>query len=185
MSFGGVLALALALAMDATAVAGARGLAAPVVRARDAVLVGLLFGGAQALMPALGWLLGARLGPVIAAWDHWVAFVLLVGIGGKMLWEAAHADGAGERGGFRLGDLLVLALATSVDAFAAGITLPMLGAPLLLSLVTIGVTTAVLSAAAVPLGRRFAARWGRRLDALGGVALILLGVKILVQHLRA
>ena len=183
MSFGGVLALALALAMDATAVAGARGLAAPVVRPRDALLVGLLFGGAQALMPALGWLLGDRLGPWVADWDHWVAFVLLAGIGAKMLWEARQPAAAAE-GGLQLRVLLVLALATSVDAFAAGITLPMIGAPLLLSLVTIGVTTALLSAGALLLGRRFGARWGRRLDALGGVALILLGVKILVQHLR-
>jgi putative Mn2+ efflux pump MntP len=184
MSFGAVLALALALAMDATAVAGARGLAAPVVRLRDAVLVGALFGGAQALMPALGWLLGDRLGPAVARWDHWIAFVLLVGIGLKMLWGARQPQPASE-GGFQLRLLLVLAFATSVDAFAAGITLPMIGAPLLLSLVTIGVTTAVLSGAAVLLGRRFGARWGRRLDALGGAVLILLGVKILIQHLQS
>jgi manganese efflux pump family protein len=183
MSFGGVLALAVALAMDATAVAGARGLAAPEVRLRHALLVGVLFGGAQALMPALGWLLGDRLGPWVAAWDHWVAFVLLAGIGVKMLWEARQPPASGA-GGFQLRVLLVLALATSVDAFAAGITLPMIGAPLLLSLVTIGLVTALLSAGAVLLGRRFGARWGRRLDALGGAALILLGVKILVQHLR-
>jgi len=183
MSFGGVLALALALAMDATAVAGARGLAAPVVRLRDALLVGGLFGGAQALMPAIGWLLGDRLGPWVADWDHWVAFALLAGIGTKMLWEARQPAAAAD-GGLQLRVLLALALATSVDAFAAGITLPMIGAPLVLSLVTIGVTTALLSAAAVLLGRRFGARWGRRLDALGGTALILLGVKILVQHLR-
>ena len=184
MSFGGVLALALALAMDATAVAGARGLAAPVVRLRDALLVGGLFGGAQAGMPALGWLLGDRLGDRIARWDHWVAFVLLVGIGLKMLWEARQRRPGSAAGGFQLRVLLVLALATSLDAFAAGITLPMLGAPLMLSLVTIGVTTALLSGAAVLLGRRFSARWGNRLDALGGTVLILLGVKILVQHLR-
>jgi putative Mn2+ efflux pump MntP len=188
VSFAGLLVLALGLAMDATAVAAARGLAAPVVHVRHALLVGGLFGGAQALMPLLGYLLGARLGPAIARWDHWLAFALLAGIGGKMLWEArgSHSEEApaptGDPFGLRI--LLVLALATSIDAFAAGITLPLLNAPLSLSLITIGVTTAVLSGAAVFLGRHFGSKLGRRLDALGGAVLVGLGVKILVEHLR-
>ncbi len=192
MRFAGVLTLALGLAMDATAVAAARGMAAKVVRLRHALLVGLLFGGAQAVMPLLGWLFGAKVGPVIAAWDHWIAFALLGGIGAKMLWEA-RGDGDGETpeaaaAPFGLRVLAVLAVATSIDAFAAGITLPLLNAPLGLSLATIGVTTFVLSAAAVfvghHVGARAGARLGRGLDALGGVALIGLGAKILVDHLR-
>jgi putative Mn2+ efflux pump MntP len=184
-----LLALAVGLAMDATAVAAARGIAAPTVRVRDGLMVGLLFGGAQAVMPLAGWAIGDWIGPVVSAWDHWIAFSLLAALGVKMLWEARRTTGSattGRRGDpFALGPLLVLAIATSLDAFAVGITLPLLGAPFALSLVTIGVTTAVLSGAAVFLGRRFAAHLGRRLDTVGGLVLIALGVKILVEHLRA
>jgi manganese efflux pump family protein len=186
VSFAAVLTLALGLAMDATAVAAARGLAAPVVHVRHALAVGTLFGGAQALMPLLGYLLGDRLGPLIARWDHWVAFVLLAGIGAKMLWEARSAgeEVRPDTAPFAPRVLLILALATSIDAFAAGITLPMIGAPLALSLATIGITTAVLSGAAVFVGRHFGNKLGRKLDVAGGVVLIGLGVKILVEHLR-
>jgi putative Mn2+ efflux pump MntP len=189
VTFGGILALALGVAMDATAVAAARGLAAPVVRVRHAVGVGLAFGGAQALMPLGGWLVGDRLGRLVSAWDHWIAFGLLTAIGAKMLWEARAAatseagSEAGDPFGLRL--ILVLAIATSIDAFAVGVTLPIIGAPLALSIVTMGVTTALLSGAAVLLGRRFGARLGRRLDVAGGLIIIALGVKILVEHLRA
>ena len=189
MHFAAILALSLGLAMDATAVAAARGLAVPRVLPRHVVMVAALFGGSQALMPLLGWLVGSVVGPTVQAWDHWIAFVLLVAIGGKMLWEARGTAGDGDAPkpgdpfGWRV--MLVLAIATSIDAFAVGITLPMLHAPLLLSLVTIGVTTAVLSALGLHAGRRFGALLGPRLDLVGGLVLIGLGVKILVEHLRA
>jgi manganese efflux pump family protein len=187
MSFGGILALAVGLAMDATAVAAARGLAAPAVRLRHAAMVAALFGVAQAAMPLLGWLLGSLIGPLVSAWDHWIAFALLSATGAKMLWEARGTESEKDpaRGGdpFRLRVIVALAIATSIDAFAVGVTLPMLGAPLVLSLLTIGVTTALLSGLAVFLGRRFGAYFGRRLDALGGLVLIGLGVKILIAHL--
>jgi putative Mn2+ efflux pump MntP len=188
LSFASILLLAVGLAMDATAVAAARGLAVPRVRLRHVVLVALFFGGFQALMPFLGWLVGVRLGALVRAWDHWLIFALLAGLGGKMLWEA-RVDTPADRepdGGdpFGLWVMLVLAIATSIDALAVGATLPMLGAPLARSLVTIGVTTAVLSAGGLYAGRRFGALLGRRLDALGGLVLIGLGVKILVEHLQ-
>lgn len=173
--------------MDATAVAAARGCAAPLIRARHLVRIGLLFGGFQALMPFFGWMVGSSLGPLVAAWDHWIVFALLTAIGSKMLLDARSTPDAPlpPEGLFRVRVLVLLALATSIDAFAAGITLPMLGAPLLLSLVTIGVTTALLSAGGVLLGRWFGRALGRRLDAVGGVVLVLFGVKILVEHLSA
>lgn len=187
MSFGAILLLAFGLAMDAMAVSAARGLATPEIRPRHLLLVATFFGGFQALMPLLGWLVGSWIGPFVEAWDHWVAFALLGAIGGKMLWEARQANAESRRSeqdlfGFKV--LLLLAVATSIDALAIGITLPMLNAPLLLSLVTIGVTTAVLSAAGLFAGRRFGAALGKRLDVAGGLVLIGLGVKILVQHLR-
>jgi putative Mn2+ efflux pump MntP len=194
---GSVFLLAIGLSMDAMAVAAARGLAAPVIRAKHVWLVALFFGGFQALMPALGHLLGTSVGDVVAAYDHWIAFVLLGGIGGKMLWEArtesseegdddgddgAPRPGASEAELFGLRVMFILAVATSIDAFAAGITLPLLSAPVLVSLTVIGLTTAVLSALGLFAGRRFGAHLGPRLDALGGVVLIGLGGKILYEH---
>jgi putative Mn2+ efflux pump MntP len=189
-SFASIAALALGLAVDATAAAAACGVAAPAVRARHFALVAVYFGGFQALMPLLGWLLAAWIGPAIAAWDHWLAFVLLGGIGAKMI----HGAGRGARGGasegpaadpFRAKLLLGLAVATSIDALAAGITLPLFEVPIPISLATIGAITAVAAALGLAAGRRLGARVGRGLDALGGAVLIGLGAKILLEHLAA
>ena len=183
-----ILSLALALSMDAMAVAAARGLAAVSVRARDAITIGLFFGGAQALMPLLGWWLGAQVGERLAAWDHWIAFVLLAFIGAKMIKEALSDDDndAPEAAPFAPGALLVLAIATSIDAFAAGVTLPVLGVPPIPTIAAIGVVTALLSAGAAlgarSLARHFGARFAPRLEILGGVVLIGLGIKVLVEH---
>lgn len=187
MTFGSIFLLALGLSMDAAAVSAARGLATPKVLPKHVLLVAGFFGGFQALMPLLGWLLGSRIGPLIQAWDHWIAFVLLAGIGGKMIWETTQDEEEGEtpKDLYGLKVMTLLAIATSVDALAVGITLPMLGAPLGLSLVTIGVTTAVLSALALFAGKRFGAVLGQRLDLVGGLVLIGLGVKILVEHLTS
>lgn len=181
MSYPQILLLAVGLALDAMAVAAARGHAGNEGRFRDVVVLALLFGGAQAVMPALGWSIGREMGPWIEAVDHWFAFLVLGALGTKMLLEARSPDAPKHPAG--LSTLLALALATSVDAFAAGIMLPLLGAPFLLSIVTIGLVTSVLSATGVVLGRRFGSMFGRRLDALGGVVLIALGLKILIEHL--
>lgn len=183
-----ILVLSAGLAMDATAVAAARGVVANRVRIRDALLVGALFGSAQALMPAAGWLLGDVVGPAVKSVDHWIACVLLAGVGGKMLWEARGNDDDSDDGvaadqAFALKGLLVLALATSIDAFAVGITLPMLNAPFALSLVTIGVVTFVLSAVAVLVGKKLGTMVGAKLEVVGGLVLVVLGVRILVEHL--
>jgi putative Mn2+ efflux pump MntP len=189
LRFGAILALSVGLAMDATAVSAARGMAVPAIRPRHAVLVALYFGGFQALMPVVGWLVGVQIGPLVEAWDHWIAFALLGGIGAKMLWEARgskeEAVPRSEEELFGTRVMLALAVATSIDALAVGITLPMLDAPFALSVVTIGVTTAILCVAGLFLGRRVGAMFGRRLDMLGGLILIGLGTKILIEHLRA
>jgi putative Mn2+ efflux pump MntP len=187
VGIGGILALAGALAMDATAVAMERGIAAERVRARDVLLVGLLFGGFQAAMPVIGWLLGSRVGPVVEAWDHWIAFAILAALGGKAIWEAlrneesARTTGSGDV--FRLRVLLVLAVATSIDALAAGFTLPMMGAPPAPTFVAIGVVTALLSGAGVVVGKRLGRLFGERIHLIGGLVLVGLGVKILAEHL--
>lgn len=189
MTFGALLILAFALAMDAMAVSAARGLATPRIEGRDVLLIAGFFGGFQSLMLGIGWAMGSRVGPFVQAWDHWVAFVLLGGIGTKMLWESRKTQLSDWVEGdttdlFQFKVLLVLAVATSVDALAAGITLPMLNAPLVLSLTTIGVAAAVLSVLGLFLGHRFGALLGRRLDAVGGVILMFLGSKILFEHLH-
>jgi putative Mn2+ efflux pump MntP len=187
MSFGGILLLAVGLSMDAMAVAATRGLAIERIRLRHVALVAAFFGGFQALMPLLGYLLGNRVGPAIEAWDHWVVFLVLGGIGVKMLWEALHHDGTepvvSEADAFSPRMLLVLAIATSIDALAAGFALPLLGAPLWLSIGVIGLTTAVLSALGLFAGHRFGAALGTRLDIAGGLVLLALGAKTLFEHL--
>lgn len=197
MNFPSILFLSAGLAMDATAVAAARGMAVPALRPRHVLRVMLFFGGFQALMPLVGWLVGDRIGPWVQAWDHWIAFVLLGAIGGKMIWEArgqareadapSDAKSASSNGeaGFTWKSMTVLAIATSIDALAVGITLPMLQAPLVLTVASIGITTAVLSATGLWAGRRFGAMLGPRLDVVGGLVLMGLGTKILVEHLSA
>jgi putative Mn2+ efflux pump MntP len=187
VSFGAILLLSLGLAMDATAVSAARGLAMRRVRLRHVLLVALLFGGFQAFMPLLGWLIGSQVGPLVESFDHWIAFVLLGAIGAKMLYEAGREpeEPPGDTDLFRLDLMLMLALATSIDALAVGVTLPMLGAPLVLTLATIGITTALTSAVGLLAGRHFGAALGKRLDIAGGLMLIGMGTKILIEHLSA
>ena len=173
-----VIALAIGLAMDATAVAATRGLRP---RRGEAALLAALFGGFQAGMAALGWLLGKAGSSYVAAWDHWIAFGLLVAIGGKMLWEARKPH---EHEQARDGALLylALALATSIDAAAAGITLPLLGVAPALALALIGGVTAVLTAAGYVAGNALGRRVGSGLEVVGGLVLIAIGVKVLVEH---
>lgn len=169
--------LAFGLAMDATAVAASRGLAG----ARgEAVVLPLLFGVAQTGMAALGWALGAWGGRYVAAVDHWIAFALLALVGGKMIVEALRGRGDEPRAaGWAL--YLALALATSIDAAAAGVTLPLLAVPGWFALLVIGGITWACSLAGY-LGGRALGR-GKWLGVLGGAILVALGVKILVEHL--
>jgi putative Mn2+ efflux pump MntP len=177
------IALAFGLAMDATAVSAARGLAAG--GSREVVILPLLFGGFQAAMAAIGWLAGRWAGPYIAAWDHWVAFGLLVAIGGKMVidaWrERGGVDAAPAPGTIAL--YLGLALATSIDAAAAGTTLPLVPVAPWLALALIGGITAACSAAGHIAGRYAGKRLGSGLAILGGVVLIAIAVQLLIRHL--
>ena len=179
------ITLAFGLAMDATAVSAARGLTGR--RPRELVLLPALFGGFQSVMSALGWLAGRWAGPYIERWDHWVAFGLLVAIGSKMLVDAWRAGrgGAAERApaSATLALYLGLALATSIDAAAAGLTLPLVPVAPWIALALIGAVTAACSATGYLAGRFVGERLGARLSALGGLALIGIGVDLLVQGL--
>jgi putative Mn2+ efflux pump MntP len=197
MSVMSLLLLAVGLAMDAMAVSIASALAALRVRARDALLLAFMFGLFQALMPVIGWAVGAQFAKVIADWDHWLAFVLLGGIGTKMLHESlthrhpgvppARKEGQAlpERNPFQMGRLTLMALATSIDALAAGVTLPVLEIRLMTAAAVIGGVTFVLCLLGVTVGRRFGEPLEGKLDIIGGLVLIGLGVKILIEHLSA
>jgi putative Mn2+ efflux pump MntP len=177
------VALAFGLAMDATAVSAARGLSTR--QPRELVVLPLLFGGFQSAMAALGWLAGLWVGPYIAAWDHWVAFALLVGIGGKMLVDAWRGrnepDHAPPPGTMML--YLGLALATSIDAAAAGLTLPLVPVAPWIALALIGAITAGCSALGYLAGRVAGKHLGSKLEIAGGLVLIAIGVDILVRGL--
>jgi putative Mn2+ efflux pump MntP len=189
MDFPSILILSVGLAMDATAASATCGFSAARIRLRDYAACALLFGGFQAGMPLVGWGLTYRIGPVVQAWDHWIAFALLFAIGGKMLYEALrHADDGdleSKPNPFRWRLLLTLAVATSIDALAVGVALPLMNAPVALSICTIGVTTALLSIAGLQAGRRLGAAIGKRFDVVGGLVLIGIGTKILIEHLSA
>ena len=182
MDFLELLLIAVGLSMDAFAVSVCKGLSVKKLEPKHALLVGMYFGGFQALMPVLGWLLGSRFESLITRYDHWVAFVLLALIGGNMIRESFSKEEE-LNDDFGVKTMLLLAVATSIDALAVGITFSFLEQPILPAAGTIGVTTFLLSAAGIYIGRAFGARWKSRAELAGGVILILIGLKILLEHL--
>ncbi len=182
MDFAELLLIAVGLSMDAFAVSVCKGLSVKELRPRHALLVGLYFGGFQALMPIVGYLLGYRFEEMIQRWDHWIAFVLLVLIGGNMIRESfSKEEELNDDFGFKT--MLLLAVATSIDALAVGVTFAFLSVRILPAAGLIGVTTFLLSMAGIWIGRVFGAKYKARAERLGGCILILIGLKILLEHL--
>ena len=180
--------LAVGLSMDAFAVSICKGLGMKRLNMEQALVIGLFFGGFQALMPLIGWALGTQLDDFITPIDHWIAFILLALIGGKMLLDAFREDDeeeAGEPKDTRLDlkELLMLAIATSIDALAVGITFAFLGVNIVVAIAVIGVTTFALSVVGVAVGHVFGARYEKGATIAGGIVLILIGCKILLEHL--
>lgn len=175
--------LAVGLSMDAFAVSVCKGLAMPKISIRKTVIVGLWFGGFQAMMPALGYLLGYQFRDKITAIDHWIAFILLVVIGANMIKEACSGDCEEESDSLDVKTMFLLAVATSIDALAVGITFAFLNVHLLAAVSFIGVTTFTLSAIGVKIGNVFGTKYKSKAEFAGGVILILLGLKILLEHL--
>ena len=180
-----LILVAVGLAMDAFAVAICKGLGMRRFQMKSALIIALFFGAFQGLMPVIGWVLGSQLEQYITSFDHWIVFVLLAIIGGKMIKESfEHDDCCGcETFELKIKELLVLSLATSIDAMAAGISLAMDGANIWLNAACIGITTCVLSAIGVKVGNVFGSRFEKKAQISGGVILILLGLKILLEHL--
>ncbi len=182
-----LLLTAIALSMDAFAVSVCKGLGMRRMRYDQALVISLYFGVFQALMPLIGWLLGTSFSRYIQAFDHWIAFVLLAFLGGKMLWDVFHEkeDEEQESAERRLDhrELFMLAIATSIDALAVGIAFACLDVNIWSSISIIGVTTLVISFAGVWIGNRFGNRFQKKAEIAGGLVLILIGVKILAEHL--
>ena len=187
MGFIELFLTGVGLSMDAFAVAICKGLGMRKIRWRDALVIALFFGGFQALMPLIGWAAGSLFASTITAVDHWIAFGLLAFIGGKMLWDAFHEDdqelSCPADGKLDLRELVMLAIATSIDALAVGITFAFLGVNIWVAITIIGVTTFVLSLVGVVVGNQFGSRFEKPATIAGGIVLILIGLKILIEHL--
>lgn len=175
--------IAVGLSMDAFAVSVCKGLSVPQLRTSHSLICGAYFGGFQALMPLLGWLLGVRFQAMIVTIDHWIAFVLLGIIGINMVRESREEDDGCVDCSFSPQAMLPMALATSIDALAVGVTFAFLQVDILPAVLFIGVTTFVLSGAGARVGAVFGARFRSKAELAGGVILILMGVKILLEHL--
>lgn len=169
--------------MDAFAVSVCKGLAMPKCTFKKAAIVGLWFGGFQALMPAIGYILGAQFQEAIASIDHWIAFVLLALIGGNMIHEALDNDEEEADASLDVKTMFLLAVATSIDALAIGITFAFLKVSIIPAVCFIGIVTFIISFAGVKIGNVFGARYKNKAEIVGGVILILLGMKILLEHL--
>ena len=185
MGFLELFILAVGLSMDAFAVSVCKGLAMKKTSRRAQLCCGAWFGGFQALMPLIGYFLGTLFLDAISAIDHWIAFGLLVLIGVNMLREAMGSEEEeAADADLSVKTMFLLAVATSIDALAVGISLAMAGVgSIWLAVLLIGVTTFVLSAIGVRVGNVFGSRYEKRAETVGGVILILLGVKILLEHL--
>ena len=183
MSFIDIFLIGVALSMDAFAVSICKGLSVNKVQPKHLLTVGVYFGGFQALMPAIGYFLGASFEKYITSIDHWIAFLLLIIIGGSMIREALNDDDDKLNDSFSFGAMLPLAVATSIDALAAGVGFAFLDVDIMTALILIGTITFALSAGGVAVGYFFGSRYKKKAELAGGAVLILLGLKILLEHL--
>lgn len=183
-----LLFVGIGLSMDAFAVSVCKGLSMRKVNKPQCLVIGLFFGGFQALMPFIGWLLGSRFESYITSIDHWIAFVLLGFIGGKMVVEAIREKEEEVEilqmdPPLHMKELFVLAVATSIDALAVGITFAFLEIPIIEAMAVIGITTFIISVGGVYVGNYFGNKYKRKAELAGGIILILIGLKILLEHL--
>lgn len=179
-----IVLIAVGLAMDAFAVSICKGLAMKKMNYRKAAIIALFFGAFQALMPALGYVLGNTFANKIAAIDHWIAFILLGLIGFNMVKESVgHDEETCQDDSLRVGDLIMLSIATSIDAFAVGITFAFFDVSIVLSTSIIGIITFIICVFGVKIGNVFGEKYKSKAEFAGGVLLVLMGGKILIDHI--
>lgn len=186
MGFGTIFFIAIGLSMDAFAVSISSGSRAQTRLLRSALIIALFFGGFQALMPALGWAAGFGMRNWVEHYDHWIAFILLTVLGGKMFFEALRGGDDEAEGGktlsLTLSLLLTLSVATSIDALAVGFSFSALKIGILIPVLVIGVVTFIISMAGVMIGHKCGEFFGNKFEFIGGLILIAIGVKILLAH---
>ena len=184
-SFLTLLGIGVGLSMDAFSVAVCKGLGMPKINKKQTLLIGLFFGGFQALMPLIGWLLGSSFSSYVSFLAPWVSFVLLSIIGGKMIYEAIKGDNECEccEHPFSMAELLSLAVATSIDALVMGVSFSLDGTNIFSAILIIGVTTFLLSMVGVLVGHHFGTKYQKRAEIAGGVILCLIGIKTLLEYL--
>lgn len=183
MSLIELFILAVALSMDAFAISICKGLSVQRLRPRHALICGVYFGGFQALMPFLGWLLGSQFQSLITSVDHWIAFILLGVIGFNMVRESRSTDEECPDASFGVMAMLPIAVATSIDALAVGVTFAFLDVDILPAVSFIGIVTFLCSAVGVKIGNVFGLKYKSKAELLGGLVLIVMGLKILNEHL--
>jgi manganese efflux pump family protein len=186
MGWLSLLALAVALAMDAFAVAIVTGLTLKPMTKRHVFRLAFHFGLFQALMPLIGWTAGSAVQKYIADYDHWLAFGLLAFVGSRMILGALHPDAEARKSGSDPTsgwDLVLLSVATSIDALAVGLSLALISAPILVPAAVIGVVAAAFTATGMALGRQIGLLWGKRVEIAGGLVLFAIGFRILWQHM--
>ena len=183
MTLFDLIVTAIALSMDAFAVSVGKGLSTPNARLKHGLICGAYFGGFQALMPLLGYLLASSFADHIRTYDHWIAFALLALIGANMIREAFSKEEEKVDSSFSVKTMLLLAVATSIDALATGVSFALTDTNIWLAISLIGVTTFLFSAAGVKIGSIFGSKYQSKAEFIGGVILILMGIKILVEHL--
>lgn len=180
-----LLLIGVGLAMDAFAVSICKGLKMQTINYKHATIIALFFGGFQGLMPFIGWVLGKQFETYITSIDHWITFVLLTIIGGKMVYEALHPEDevlTKTDSKLDMKELVMLAIATSIDALAVGITFAFLQVSIVEAVSIIGITTFIISLAGVIIGNFFGSRYKSKAEIVGGAILILIGLKILLEH---
>lgn len=187
MGFFEIIMIGVGLSMDAFAASICKGLNMRRLSAKSMIIVGLFFGGFQAGMPLLGWFLGKNFESYITSVDHWIAFVLLAFIGGKMLWDVIKGEEdfgcCGCEENLDIKEIFTLAVATSIDALAVGISFAFLKVNIVAAVSAIGITTFTLSALGVAIGNKFGAKYEKKATLAGGIILIFIGAKILLEHL--
>ncbi len=178
-----ILLISVGLAMDAFAVAICKGLSMKKMNWKKAIIIGLYFGIFQAIMPVIGYYLGSTFEEFVKNIDHWIAFGLLAFIGGNMIKEALNKESEEVNDDTGVKTMSLLAIATSIDALAVGITFALLDINLILSVLLIGIITFLLSIIGVKIGNKFGVKYKSKAEAMGGLILILLGIKIVIEHL--
>ena len=178
-----IIIIGFSLAMDAFAVSLSKGLASGKYKIKNSIICGIWFGGFQMLMPLIGCFLGEKFASSIQAFDHWIAFILLALIGSNMLKEAFSDDEEEACASYSIKAMFPLAVATAIDALAVGITFAFLGVNIWLAVAIIGAITFITSGLGVKIGSIFGEKYAKRAEIVGGLLLILMGLKILVEHL--